>query len=118
MELTLVELANRLIEIFQNGQTRRADTGFNDAAVIRLASAREEAALFHAVEEARHVRVMRNHALADGATSEALGLGAAKNAEDIVLRTGKTVGLEKLLRFEAKGVSGLLEGNEDAVLDG
>ena len=118
VELALVKLANRLIEIFQKSETRGGDAGFDDAAVIGLARAGDEAALFHAVEEAGHVRVVRNHAFADAAAGEAFGLGATKNAKDIVLRAGEAVRLEELLGFEAEGVGGLLEGDEDAVLEG
>ena len=64
----------------------------------------------------RHVRVVRNHAFADAAAGEACGFGAAKNAEDIVLRAGEAMRLEELLGFEAEGIGGLLEGDEDGVL--
>jgi len=61
---------------------------------------------------------VRNHAFADAAAGEALGLSAAENAKDIVLGAGEAVRLEKLLGFEAERVGGLLEGNEEAILDG
>jgi hypothetical protein len=118
VKLTLMKLANRLIETFQKNEARRGDASFDDAAVIGLASARDKAALFHAVEEAGHVRVVRNHALADGAARETIGLSAAENAEDIVLRASEAVGLEELLGFDAEGIGGLLERNEDGVLQG
>jgi hypothetical protein len=47
-----------------------------------------------------------------------MGFGAAENAEDIVLRSGQAMGLEELLGFEAQGIGGLLEGDEDGVLQG
>jgi hypothetical protein len=118
VELTLVKLANRLIETFQKSETRGGDAGFDDPAVIGLASAGYEPTPFHAIEESRHVGVVRDHAFADGAASEALGFGAAENAEDIVVRPGEAVGLEELLGFEAEGVCGLLQGDEDGVLQG
>jgi hypothetical protein len=118
VELALVKLANRMIETFEKSKARRGDAGFDDAAVIGLAGAGDEAALFHAVEEPGHVRVVRNHAVADAAASEAIGLGAAKNAEDVVLRASEAMGLEELLGFEAERIRGFLEGNEEAVLDG
>jgi hypothetical protein len=61
---------------------------------------------------------VRNHTFADGPASEALGFGAAENAEDIVVRPGEAVGFEQLLGFEAEGVGGLLEGDENGVLHG
>ena len=117
-ELALVKLANRLIETFKKSEARRGDAGFDDAAVNGLASAGDEAALLHAVEEAGHIRVVRNHALTDAAAGEAIGLCAAKNAEDVVLCAGKAMGLEELLGFEAEGIGGFLEGDEDAVFQG
>jgi hypothetical protein len=118
VELALVKLANRMIETFEKSKARGGDAGFDDAAVIGLARAGDEAALLHAVEEPGHVRVVRNHAVADAAAREAIGLGAAKNAEDVVLRAGEAMGLEELLSFEAEGIRGFLEGDEEAVLDG
>ena len=94
------------------------DAGFDDAAVVGLAGAGDEGPLLHAVEKARHVGVMRNHAFADGAAREAVWFGAAEDAKDVVLRAGEAVWLEKLLGFEAEGVGRLLEGYENAVLQG
>jgi hypothetical protein len=61
---------------------------------------------------------VRNHAFTDAAASEALGLSAAKNAEDIVLRAGEALGLEELLGFETQGIGSFLKGDEDAVFQG
>jgi hypothetical protein len=118
VELALVKLANRMIETFEKSKARGGDAGFDDAAVLGLAGAGDEAALFHAVKEPGHVRVVRNHAVADTAASEAIGLGAAKNAEDVVLRAGEAMGLEELLGFDAERIRGFLEGDEEAVLHG
>src|SRR5580698_4293940 len=105
-ELALVKLANRLIETFQKSEARGSDAGFDDATVVGLACARDEAALFHAVEETGHVRVVGDHAFAYAAAGEAGGFGAAKNAEDVVLRAGEAMRLEELLAFEAEVVGG------------
>lgn len=118
MQLALVKLADGLIETFQEGKALGSDARLDDTAVSGLARARDEAAFFHAVEKAGHVRIVRNHALADSAARQTFGFGAAKNAKNVVLRTGKGVGLEELLGFEAKGVGGLLQRNEDASFDG
>jgi hypothetical protein len=116
VELTLVKLANRLIETFQKNEARGGDAGFDDAAVIGLARAGDEAALFHAVKEAGHVGVVRDHTFADGAARETIRLGSAENAEDIVLRAGQAMGFDELLGLKAKEIGGLQEGDEDAVL--
>jgi len=95
-----------------------SDAGFDDAAVIGLAGARDEAALFHAVEETGHVRVVGNHAFADAAAGEACGFGSAEDAEYVVLGAGEAVRLEELFGFQAKVVGSFLEGDEDAGFDG
>jgi hypothetical protein len=118
VELALVKLANRLIETFQKSESRWGDAGFDDAAVVGLALAHDEAALFHAVEEACHVRVMRNHAFADAAAGEACWFSATENAKDVVLRTSEAVRLEELVGFEAEGIGGFLERDENGVLQG
>jgi hypothetical protein len=118
VKLTLVKLANRLIETFQKHEARGGDAGFDDAAVIGLARAGDEAALFHAVEEAGHIGVVRDHAFANGAAREAFGFGAAKNAENIVLRAGEAMGFEELLGLNTEGIGGLMESDEDAVFQG
>lgn len=117
-ELLLVELANRLIETFQKSESRGSYAGFDDASVVGLARTSDEASLFHAVEEAGHVRVVRDHAIADAAAGEAFGFGAAKNAEDVVLRAGEATWLEELLGLEAEEIGGFLERNENAVFQG
>jgi hypothetical protein len=88
-ELAFVELSNRVVESFQEFETLTGNARLDDTAVVGLAGADDEAALFHAVEEARHVWIMRNHAIADAAAREASGFGATENAQDIVLRAGE-----------------------------
>jgi hypothetical protein len=57
-----------------------------------------------------------DHAVADGAASEALRLGATENAKDIVLRARKPGCFQKLFCFLGEGVGGLQERHENAVL--
>jgi hypothetical protein len=59
-----------------------------------------------------------DHAFADATAGEAVGFGAAENAENIVLCAGEAVGLEELLGFLAEEVRDFLESDEDAVLEG
>jgi hypothetical protein len=84
-ELTFVEFVNRPVESFQEFETLAGNTRLDDASVVGLACADDETAPFHAVEEASHVWIMRNHAIADAAAREAIGFGAAEDAQDIVL---------------------------------
>jgi hypothetical protein len=53
-----------------------------------------------------------NHAVADVATSEAFGLGAAEDAKDVVLRAGQVVSFQELFGLLGQGVGDLLEGDE------
>jgi len=46
-----------------------------------------KAALFHAVEKARNVRVVRNHAVADGTASQAFGLGPRRMRRTCIERS-------------------------------
>ena len=96
-ELAFVEIVHRLVESFQQAKSLRRDARLYNAPVVGLALPGDEAALFHAVEEAGHVRVVRNHAVADAAAGQAGGLGAAKNAKDIILGAGEAGGFEELL---------------------
>src|SRR6266481_2687755 len=117
-ELALVELANGPVKTFQEIEARRGDAGFDDAAIVGMARAGDETALFHAVEQARHVRIVGDHAIPNAAASEAGGLSAAKDAEDIVLRSGKTMRLEKLLGLQAEEIGGFQEGHKEEIVRG
>jgi hypothetical protein len=115
-ELALVQLVDRLVKGFQESKGLRCYARLYDAAVVGLAFAGDEAALFHAVEKAGHVRVMRNHAIADAPARQAFGLGAAKDAKDVVLRAGKAGGFQELFRFLGESVGGLQQSDKNPVL--
>src|ERR1700732_331829 len=97
MELPLVELANGLIQALQNSQTFGSDAGPHHAAVVGLTLTRDHTAFLHAVEQAGDVRIVRDHAIADIPARESGGLGAAQDAQDVVLRAGEAVGFEESL---------------------
>jgi len=113
-----VKIVHRLVERFQQAESLRRNARFYDAAVVGLPFSGNEAALFHAVEQAGYVRVVRNHAVTDAAAGQAGGLGAAKNTEDIVLSAGKAGGFDELLGVLAEGVGSLQKGDEDTALQG
>jgi len=115
-ELAFVKLADRLVESFQKAECLGRDACLHDAAVISLACPGNQPVLFQAVEEAGHVRVVGDHAVADGAASEALRLGATENAKDIVLRARKAGGFDELFGFLSEGVGGLQERRENVDL--
>jgi len=96
----------------------RRDARLYDAAVVGLAFAGNQVALFHAVEEARHVRVVRNHTVSDATAGQSCGLGTAENAKDIVLSARKPPCFQELFCLLAEGVGGLQERHENAVLQG
>src|SRR5712672_1575207 len=91
-KLTFVKFANRLIQSLQQVESLWSDARLHDAAIVGLPRARNQAALLHAVEEARHVWIMRNHAVTNAAARETLWFGAAEDAKDVVLRAGEAGG--------------------------
>src|SRR5258708_36936164 len=115
-ELALVKIGNWPVEGLEKAEPLRSDSGPNDAAVVGLAHSGNQAALFHAVEEAGHVRVVGDHAVPDSLARETCGLGTAKDAKNIVLRAGEPRPFQEMFRFLAEGVTGLQERYEDAVL--
>ena len=117
-ELALVQFVDRMVKGFQEAEGSRGDARLYDTAVVGLAFAGDQAALFHAVEKASHVRVVRNHAIADAPAGQAFGLGAAKDAKDVVLSAGQAGGFQELLRFLGESVGGLQESDKNPVLHG
>jgi len=94
------------------------DARFHDATVIGLAFTGNQAALFEAVKEPSHVRVVRDHTVTDAAAGQTFRCRATENAKDVVLSASEAGGFEELFGFLAEGVGGLQEGDEDAVLQG
>jgi hypothetical protein len=117
LKLALVEFVNRPIEIFQEPQSGSGDAGFDDPAVVGLTGASDESAFFHAVEKAGHVRVVRDHALGNGAAGKATGFGAAEDAQDVILRASETKRLEELLGFLGEEIGGFLKCDEKEILE-
>jgi hypothetical protein len=113
LKLPLVDFANRFVEAHQEIQARGRDARFYHAAIVFLTLARDQGAFFHAVEKARHVGVVGNHAFADVAASEPFGFGAAQDAQYVVLRAGQTVGFQELLGLLGEGIRNPLEGDEN-----
>jgi hypothetical protein len=112
-ELTFMKLANRLVQLLQELQAFGSDARLDYAPVVLLPLARNQSALFHAIEKAGHIRIVRDHAVSDVAASQAFGLGSAQDPQDVVLRAGQPVGFEQLLGLLAQSISNFLQGNED-----
>jgi hypothetical protein len=117
-ELALVKVENRLVQSFQKAECLWRDARLHDAAVVGLAFPRNQASLFHAVEETRHVRVVGNHAVANAPARQTFGFGSAENAKDVVLRARQASRLEELFRLLAEGISGFQESHKNARLEG
>jgi hypothetical protein len=118
VKLFAMQVFHRSVKAFQDVQTGGGDASFHHAAVVLLADASDEAALFHAVEQASHVGIVRNHAVANAFAGQTMGLGAAKNAEDIVLGASQGVFFHKLFGLLAEAIRGNEKGDKDPGFEG
>lgn len=115
-ELALVHLADRLVEALQKREPIGSDARFHHAAIVFLALAGNQRALLHTVEQPRHVGIVRNHAVGDIAAGQAVGFGAAQNAQNVVLRSSKRIGFQQLFRLLPERVGDLLQRDENMSL--
>src|SRR5258708_28552770 len=92
-KLPLVKFAHSRVEALQQFQPAACNSRFHHAPIVTLALPRNQVALFHTVQQACYVRIVRNHALGDAAARQPLRLRAAQDTQHIVLRAGKAVGL-------------------------
>jgi hypothetical protein len=113
-----VQIVNWSIQTPQQVEALLGHTSLDHATVIGLALAGDETGFFEAVEQAGHVRIVGNHALANIAASQSARFGATKNAQDVVLNAGHTKLLEELFGLLSQGVRGTLYGNEGMVFQG
>ena len=77
-------------------QARRGDADGDHPAIGAFAGAGDEAAPFQAIDQAGHVRVMGDQAVADLAARQPGFAAAAEDAQDVVLGLGQVIGLEDL----------------------
>jgi hypothetical protein len=117
-KLPTMQVLDGSVESLEAIEALRGDAGLYDATVIGLARAADQAAFFHTVEEAGHVGVARNHAIADAIAGQAERLGSAEDAEDIVLSAGEPVLLHELLGLLAEMVRNFEKRDEDAGFEG
>src|ERR1700688_929374 len=116
LEIPPVQGAHRSIKRFQKLETLWCYISLDHATIVALAFASDEVALFHAVQQARNVRVARDHALADFAAGQSGAASAAKYAQYIVLGRSQAGGFDYLFGLSSQGVSDLHERNEQACL--
>jgi hypothetical protein len=100
------------ISILEQFEAERGDVCPDDAAVLAIAFLLDELVGFEAGEQAGDVGLGGDHAIADGGAGEAFALGAAKDAEDVVLGGGEAGGLEALLNGALQSVGGAHELEE------
>jgi hypothetical protein len=112
-ELLFVQVVDRGIELFENVEPGGSDAGLDDAAVFGLALASDKGALFHTVEQAGHIGIAGDHAVADTLAGKAVGAGATKNAKDVVLGAGEAVSLDEEVGVLGEAVGGAKDSYED-----
>src|ERR1041385_7708189 len=117
-KLGLVQLVYGSVESLENFEAGRRDAGFDDAAVIGLTLASDERTLFHTVKKTSHVRVARNHAIADAFTRKAGRTGTAEDAKDVVLSAGKAVLFDESIGILGKEVGGAEKRDEEFGFEG
>jgi len=117
-KLPLMDFLHRPVKLAKNLKAIGGDASLDDAAVIALAFADNHAALFHAVEETCHVRVVGDHAITDAFAGEAGGLGSAKDAKDIVLGAGQSVFLHELFGLLSEAFGGFEQSDKNSGFKG
>src|SRR4051812_33841590 len=98
-KLTAMKATDRVVELPQELQPALADAGADDAPVGPFPRTAEQLAVFKLVEQACHVRVSGDHALADFMASHATRPRGAEDAQDVVLGGGEAVLIEDLLEL-------------------
>jgi len=116
-ELLLVKFMHRLIERLKKLKALGRDACFHHPPVVLLSRARDQAALLHAIEKPRHVRIVRDHAVGYVAASQPFGFGAAQDAQRIVLGGGQIVGFQQLFHLLCQGVGCFLQGDKNMGLE-
>ena len=116
-ELPFVKVVNRLIQTPQEIKTLGGDARLDDATIVGLALPSDQAIFFHPVEQAGHVRIMRNHALSNVAAGQTVRLRTAQDPQDVILRAGEAVRFQQLFGLLAKSVGGFLEGDKGLILE-
>src|SRR5271165_7406162 len=116
-KLILVQLVNGAIQFLQQLQSFGGDARFDHPAIFYLALAEDEFVTLHTVEQASDIRIARNHAFADAAAEQAVGLRATKYAQYIILGGREASGLNELFRFLGEGIGRLHARHEQVILE-
>src|ERR1700677_1556418 len=81
-------LQNYRIHLLEQSQTAFGDLRPDNAPVVTVTLLTHELEGLEAGKQTRDVRVGGDHAVADGGAGEAVGMGAAQDAQNVVLRGG------------------------------
>lgn len=96
----------RGLEAGEKLEAGRGDACEDHPAVARVARPGDEAAGLETVEKTGHIRVVGDHASRNLAAGQTGGLGAAENAQNIVLAGGEAMGLESEGETAQNGIRG------------
>src|SRR5580704_8190939 len=106
---------NRCVEAGQNLEAVGSDPDHYHAAVPGFAAARNQAALFQSVKQARDVRIAGNHAGSNFAARKALW-SSAQDAQHVVLRRRQILGLENQNQAAGEHVGGARQIQKSGLL--
>jgi len=82
------------------------------AAIVLIALLCDQFVRLEPGEHAGDIRLGGNHHASDGRTDEPFGLGAAQDAEDVILGGAQAVGFEPLLKGPVQTVRGAKDGQQ------
>jgi hypothetical protein len=91
--------AQRSVQFAQNPQAFRSDARFHDATIFLLPFARDQAAGLEAIEQARDIGIVRDHAPADFPARQTRRASTSQDAEDIELGIRQIKRLQDLFRI-------------------
>ncbi len=112
-KLAAMESADGRVEFAEEPEARLGNAGADDATVGVEASTGDKTAGLEAIQDPGDIRVAGNHALTDLAASATFRLGAAEDAEDVVLGGGQFEGFEELFDVTEEEIGSLLERNKE-----
>ena len=117
-ELPPVAFLDGFIQPGEDTQSLRRDLRRDDPPVRTRAGSNDQTAPLEPVQQAGDVRIVSEHALPRLVAAEALGSGAAQNAQDVVLSAGKAERLDHLFGAARQSVRRAQEAEIRIVFEG
>ena len=112
-KLPPVQLLYGIIEVPKSPEPLRRDARLDDPAVFYLPRTRDKSPGLHAVEQARDVGIVRDEPAADLAACQAALARASQDAQNVVLRSRKAMGLEDDFGATLQGIGRAHQADED-----